>query len=431
MSGLTDLSLKLMADGLAAKAFSAVELIEAHLAEIERRNSSLNAIWALDAERALRAAEESDQRRASGVSRGALDGIPVGVKDNIDVLGLPTTNGLGTSWMPEQNAAVIDSLGRAGAVTFAKLGMHEAALGATSDNPHHGRVENPLIESYTPGGSSGGSGAAVAANLLPLAFGTDTLGSVRIPAAYCGVYGLKTSYNLIPTDGVTPLSWSFDHVGPIALSVEDLRLALSVLAPGARKGGKKAPASLRVGIPRGEEFAALHPEIERVYEEAITQVQQDGHELVELYLDLGNLSALRRAALLVIEVEATLTLGKLLKSAPDAFSPELKKFLDYGGSAPATDFVVAKRKCDAAARKIEEGLSNVDMILLPTVDHLVFRFEDGAPKSQADLTGLANLAGVPALSFPVTKDSNGLPISLQALGRKGTDFQLIENVMSL
>ena len=162
MTDLTRFSLAAMADGLDAGSFSVVDLLDAHLAVIERANPALNAVWDLDAEGARTAAVESDQRRSAGETRGPLDGLPIGVKDNIDVAGRPTTNGLGLARPAEGDAEIVARLRAEGIVPVAKLGMHEAALGATSDNPHHGRVENPVAPGRTPGGSSGGSAVAVA-----------------------------------------------------------------------------------------------------------------------------------------------------------------------------------------------------------------------------------------------------------------------------
>ena len=223
------------------------------LERIAAFNPALNLFVTLCRDAALGDAAASGERAASGQRRGPLDGIPVALKDNIDLAGVPTSNGFGgPPWrVPARDAEVVRRLRAAGAVILGKLNMHEGALGATTDNPHFGASINPHCPGYTPGGSSGGSAAAVAAGLCVAALGTDTGGSVRIPAAYCGVVGLKPSHGLVSTGGVVPLSWRLDHVGPLTRTVADARLVFTALQAFDQECPESGPARRSIPPPAG------------------------------------------------------------------------------------------------------------------------------------------------------------------------------------
>jgi len=421
MAGLTDLSLAEMAGGLDDGAISSLDLVTAHLVAIAERNPALNAVWDLDAEGALAAALESDARRGRGEALSELDGVPVGLKDNIDVVGRPTSNGLDTTWGPGEDAAVTARLREGGAIPFAKLAMHEAALGATSDNPHRGRVENPRLPGHTPGGSSGGSAAAVAAGLMPLALGTDTLGSVRLPAAYCGAVGFKPSFDLLPTGGVTPLSWTLDHVGPIARSVTDIALALPVLAM-----TEAEPVDLRgliLGWPAEVDACEIEPAVQGVIDAALDQLRDGGAVIRQVTLGLGDLSTLRRAALLAIEAEGAVALEEIWTAHPAALSETLAAMLRYGRDAPAARYVKAFRRIEDAGEAVNAALEEVDALILPTAPQTAFAWDSPVPVNQADLTSIANYAGTPAVSLPV--GDGEAPVGLQLVGGFYEDARLI------
>ncbi len=423
MTELTGLSLTDMSSGLAAGTFSAAELMEAHLAAIEARNPTINAVWDLDVERGRTFARASDSRRSRGETLSDLDGIPVGLKDNIDVAGRPTSNGLAVSWIPREDAEVVSRLREAGAIPVAKLGMHEAALGATSDNPHHGRVDNPRAPGRTPGGSSGGSAAAVAADLLPLAIGTDTLGSVRLPAAYCGVVGFKPSFDLIPTEGVAPLSWTLDHVGPIAGSVADIALAMPTLT--AMEATRESVKGLTFGWVAEADACKLEPGVEGAVDAAIDRLRVAGATIKQIRLGLPELSTLRRAALLAIEAEGAVAVEAVWKATPKALSDTLASMLAYGRDAPAANYVKAFRRIEAAGSAVNAALEGVDALILPTAPQVAFAADAEVPVNQADLTSLANYAGAPAVSLPCGTDGAGLPVGLQLLGGFYEDSRLL------
>lgn len=421
MTGLVDLSLAEMVGGLEDGAMSSVDLVSAHLAAVEAGNPALNAVWEIDAEGALAAALESDSRRGRAETLSELDGIPFGLKDNIDVAGRPSTDGLGVAWIASEDSEVTARLREAGAIPLAKLAMHEAALGATSDNPHRGRVDNPALPGHTPGGSSGGSAAAVAAGLVPFALGTDTLGSVRIPAAYCGVAGFKPSFDLIPTGGVTPLCWTLDHVGPIARSVLDLAMTLPVLANIAAEdvdlGG------LVLGWPAEVDACEIEPSVQGVIDAALDRLRAGGVTIRQVKLGLGDLSLLRRAALLVIESEGAVALERIWQAHPEALSETLTGMLTYGRDAPAAKYVKAFRRIEDAGEAINAALEEVDALILPTTPQTAFAAAAPVPVNQGDLTSIANYAGAPAVSLPVPGE--GAPVGLQLVGGFYEDARLV------
>ena len=220
------------AAGLRARRFSAVELTTAAIARIERHQAGLRAFITVTASQALEQARQADREFAAGQDRGPFHGIPVAVKDLFYTKGVRTTGGCKAyeNFVPESNATVVERLLAGGAVMLGKLNMHEMAYGITSANPHFGPVRNPWNTEHSPGGSSGGSGAAVAAQMAFMALGSDTGGSIRIPASFCGTVGLKPTYGRVSRFGVLPLGYSLDHVGPLTRSVRDAALTLNAIA---------------------------------------------------------------------------------------------------------------------------------------------------------------------------------------------------------
>src|SRR5262245_46824105 len=286
------------------------DLLQAYMQRVDGIGRALNCYVALCRENAVAAAGEAAQRAARHQRLGPLDGIPIGVKDNIDVAGLPTTNGFGGEHKPAAAAAeVIGRLRAAGAVILGKLNMQEGALGAVNDNPHHGRTTNPFRDGYTPGGSSGGSGAAVAAGLCAAALGTDTGGSVRIPAAYCGVVGMKPSYGLVSSRGVVPLSRRLDHVGPLTRTVADAALMLAAMAghdpewpyTRAYPAGFYSHLSsgsldgVRLGVLANYEETRMQPAVWSAFGKALRLVEQLGAEIRTLRLPSYDIVRGRRA----------------------------------------------------------------------------------------------------------------------------------------
>lgn len=251
------------------------------------QHANLNVFRTLDREAVLEAARNADRRRASGADLGGLHGLPIPVKDSIDTKTLPTSNGTRAlaNFKPKDDAALLKPLFAAGAILMGKTNLHELSFGWTSNNAAFGAVHNPYDLSRVPGGSSGGSAAAVAARIAPLAIGEDTLGSIRVPAADCGVAGLRPTFGRYPDAGIMPLSDNkFDQVGPLARTVEDLALFDGVQVPNAQPITPRALKDVRIGISRGFLMGGLDPEVERITNEALAKLRNAGATLVEAEL---------------------------------------------------------------------------------------------------------------------------------------------------
>ena len=417
---------------LAAGEVRALDLTEICLARVVRHDAALRVFTTLTADAARGAATDSDKRRAQGTSLGPFDGIPVALKDNIDLVGTPATAGMASraQIVSTEDAVVTARLRAAGAVILGKVNMHEAALGATNDNPLYGRTYNPHRITHTPGGSSGGSGAAVAAGSCLAAVGTDTLGSIRVPAAYCGVAGIKGTRGLVSPRGVVPLSWTFDHVGPLAHSVRDLGLLLdviagfdpacaeSVAAPGTQTYDPGAPASL-AGVRLGRldlTDAGVDPDVAAGFAEAIDVLAGLGAEIVPVSIAGYDFSGLRRAGLMISEAEGAVAHAADLADRPEQFSDEFRAMLGYGARLPAVRLVRAQREIAAAQQRIRVAFADLDAVVMPTTPQTAFDFSEAVPVNQADLTAIANLTDRPAVSVPMGFAANGLPIGLQVVG---------------
>jgi aspartyl-tRNA(Asn)/glutamyl-tRNA(Gln) amidotransferase subunit A len=421
-----------LAEMYANRAITPVEALEAFLARIDRLNPGLNAIVHLESERARAAAAASAKRWAAGRPKSKLDGAPLVVKANIALAGLPWTAGL-PGWrnrMAREDARVCALLRARGAVLIGLANMHEAALGAVTDGPLYGKTFNPLGAGLTPGGSSGGSGAAVAAGLCAGALGTDTMGSVRIPAAYCGGYGLKPSFGRVSRAGVTYLSWSLDHVGFHARRCEDLQLLLDVCSgvdsadahtiayqkpppPPALKGA-------RIGRVRFEAHCAVEVEIAARFDEMCARLTEAGAALMDVAADDTWFGAARKSGLLLCEAQGAVALAPLREQA-GAMSAGLAKLLDFGARRTALDLAVAQRALLDLRQNVRVALESVDALILPTAPHVAFAHALPAPHTQADLTAFANAAGCPALAMPMGPGRDGLPTSLQIFTAPGRD----------
>ena len=423
------------AEALSRGAASSVALVEAQLDEISRRNPTLNAYLHVDTTAARAAAQASDVRRAQGRLLGPLDGISVGLKDNIDVAGLPTTAGMATrrGRIVTADAFVVQRLRAAGVVILGKLNMHEAALGATNANPHYGRCENPHRAGYTPGGSSGGSACAVAAGLCGFALGTDTMGSVRIPAAYSGVVGLKASFGAVSTRGVVACSYALDHVGPLTRSHRDLALVWPLLAAYDAACADSRSVSSRVTIttPRlvvASDIEALGstPAVAAAYRRAVQQLRQSGHAIVETSLAGYPFGRARRAGLLIVEADLLVEHGDDWRERPHQFSDELLQFMRYAERQSAAAYASALRVVALAHVEVARWFALADVMVLPTAPQQAFAFDDAVPANQADFTSIANMAGVPALSVPLPVAAGELPIGLQFIAPLGAEETLLK-----
>lgn len=405
------------------------------LERIAGEEARLHAFIRVMPEEALAAARASDKALEHGVLSSVLDGRLVAVKDNIDIAGLPTTAGIGhyRNAVAHADAAVVTRLKALGAILIGKTNLHEAALGATSDNPWFGRCENPLRAGYTPGGSSGGSAAAVAAGLCELALGTDTMGSVRIPAAYCGVAGFKPTRGALSLAGVMPLAPTLDHLGLLAPTVADIARAWHALQGEGEMQTALGFKGRRIGMLPELLGVEVADGVQRMMNEALACLRDAGAVLVEASLP-WDAPATRRDAFLLCEVEGEVVHRAALASDPEGFSPALRKLLAYGARQDAATVAEARKRLSHAADTLNNCLQGLDLLVLPTCPQAAFAHGAPVPVNQADFTVLANLAGAPALSLrwgrdaaglPQGREAAGLPLGVQLIARPGMDALLL------
>ena len=402
----TDLTLSELREGYAAGRLDPAAVTEAYLDRIAQENPRLNAYVAVTAEAAREAAAASSARWRAGRPASPVDGAPIAVKDNIDMAGVVTANGLPGGRLAEADAAVVARLRDAGAVLLGKTNLHEAAFGTTTFNPHWGMTHNPHREGWTAGGSSGGSGAAVAVGLAVAALGSDTMGSIRLPAAYCGCFGLKPTQGAVSLDGVTPLAPSLDHVGPLARTAKDALVLLEVLS----------------GRPAGPE-GDWHPVRLAAFDgyplEADVEDAMPRLDLPALDWPDYDPPAARMAGLLVIEAEAFAALG-----IPGGASEELRGYLEYGAKL-APERLAAARETLRRIREDAAARIGDAVIVAPVAPCGPFPRSRKAPANQGELLAFANLTGLPALAFPCGRMANGMPFALQAIAGPGREAALV------
>ena len=426
---------------------------ESTLAAIERAQPALNAFITVTAETARAEARQAEQELGAGASRGPLHGVCVAIKDLIATQGTRTTAGsriLG-NWVPTRDAAVVWALREAGAVLVGKTNTHEFAFGTTNDNPHYGATKNPWNPSLTTGGSSGGSAAAIAAGIVAVALGTDTAGSIRIPAALCGVVGLKPTYGLLSARGVVPLARSLDTVGPLARSVDDAAKALEVLAgSGLGIGGwglgsagpdtpvpkPQAPFSLkglRIGVPEHYVFERVDPEVEAGVREALRALAEAGAEVrvvripeIEGCVDVG---------IATVRPEAFEFHKRWYPERAAEYGDDVAKALESARDIPATAYVAAQGTRRQIRRALRRALEDVDVLAGPTVPILAFPNADafrpvlpGGEMPRHALTRLTypfSLSGFPAISIPCALSRHRLPIGLQLAAGPRQEWRLL------
>lgn len=423
---------------LAADRVQPQVLADVYLDAIERIDPQLNAYVDVRGSLLQEQARTAGKRRRDGVI-GRLDGIPIALKDNFDVAGWPTRAGLpGRSAPADDDAHVVARLRASGALLIGKTNMDEGALGALTDNPHFGATHNPYRHGYSAGGSSGGAAAAVAAGLAVAAVGSDSLGSIRIPASYCGVYALKPTHGEISARGMLPAARRLDAVGLLARGVDDLTVLLQVLAgydaDDARSRRRRVafdlpdwePGRLRAGLLPDLAGVGVSPDVQAVFEAAMEKLPRELGARRAVDFSDWDFVRTRRAGLLLMEAEMLGTFAADLANTAHPVSPRFRRMLDYAARQSAGDYANADRVLDAATLKMRRLFSQVDVLVLPTTPQGAFLLDGPAPDSIADLTSFASLAGCPAVSIPMGILPNGLPIGMQLVGARGSDLRLLE-----
>ncbi len=405
-----------------AKALSPLELTRLTLERIEQLNPTLNAFITITSEKALAQAARAEQELASGMDRGLLHGIPIALKDLVDTAGIRTTCGSSIlrDHVPGQDAIITQRLEAAGAVLVGKTNLLEFAYGIV--HPDYGQSNNPFDPTRTAGGSSGGSAAAVAAGLCFAAVGTDTGGSIRIPASYCGVAGLKPTYGLTSLAGVFPLSWSLDHAGPIARSSNDARLMLEVMAD-KKMAAKLELKGMRFGILQ-REGSEMQPEVTAAFDAACRALEQAGAEIITVHIP--DLELADAALLNVLLPEASVIHADWMATRPQDYAPFTRTQIELGFAVPAVTHVRAQQYRRHLTRQYLEVLNHVNAILSPTVA-FVAPFEDpvfaadDAGAAEARRTGPYNLTGLPALTLNCGFGAQSLPVGIQIVTRPFED----------
>jgi aspartyl-tRNA(Asn)/glutamyl-tRNA(Gln) amidotransferase subunit A len=413
-SELHRLSIDQAAELIRARKLSPVELTRHCLARIEKLNSPFNAFITVTAEQALADARALEKEKP----RGPLHGIPIALKDLYDTKGIRTTAASKqyASRVPDEDAEVVKLLKSAGAVIVGKTNMDEFAYNYTGETSFFGAARNPWNPQLSPGGSSGGSAVAVAAGMCFAALGSDTGGSIRQPAAFCGITGFKPTYGKLSTRGVLPLAWTLDTAGPMTRSARDAGIVFRAM------GGRAAPtATPKFGVPRKPFFDQLEPETAQIVEAAIRQFPGARDVPFPSIEPSPEVPELTRPYLRVINAEAYAFHQPMMARSPENYHPQIRQNIANGAAITAADYIQSRRELERLRDNANTLFPNVDLLLTPTTPGPAFPL--GKPGSLLFLrnTALWNLFGLPAISIPCGFTKSGLPIGLQITGRGGED----------
>jgi aspartyl-tRNA(Asn)/glutamyl-tRNA(Gln) amidotransferase subunit A len=417
-----------VARALKERSSTAEAITERCLERIAERDTSINAFVTVLADQARQQAREADREIASGNWRGPLHGVPLSLKDIFDLRGMATTaaSRVRANHVAQRDATVVRRLRDAGAVIVGKTNLHEFALGTTNEDSAFGPVRHPLDASRSPGGSSGGSAASVLADMACASIGTDTGGSIRIPAAVCGLVGLKPALQDIPTDGVVPLSGTMDHVGPICRNVEDAAIVYAALRgePASPPSAARDTRRVRLGVLRGYFTSLLDPQVAHAFEHTCARLSDAGVALEDV--DIAHVGDIAPIYLHIVLAEAFAYHAMTLDSRPDDYTPNVRIRLEMGRYILAQDYVRAMRGRELLIREVDVALEGRDGLLLPTVAVPATKLgaatvrvgaaEEPVRNITLRLTQLFNITGHPAITIPCGKTMEGLPVGAQLVG---------------
>ena len=423
---LTSLTLKQASDLVQRRTASPVDLTQACLKRIDQYNPAVNAFITVAREQALATAREREDELRRGKSRGPLHGIPIALKDNIDTAGIRTTGAseLFKDRIPAEDSEVAARLKNAGAILLGKLNLHEFAYGGTSLVTYFGAVHNPWALDRMAGGSSGGPAAAIAADLCYGSLGTDTAGSVRIPASYCSMVGFKPTYGRVSIRVVIPLSWTLDQVGPMCKTVEDAAMMLNIVAgydpmdsttvdvavPDYSKALTMPTAKLRLGVPRMLFFDNLDPEVSKAVDAAMLVLRKLTASVADTTLpSSGNPGQLWTP-------EAYAYHAKWIAESPEKYQPSTRAAIQRGANFNAAAYITARNEVERLRRDITKVFANVDLLITPTMQTPAPLIADPRGGGNGHNTSPFDVFGIPTISIPCGFTSSGLPIGLQISG---------------
>ncbi|MFA6492937.1 MAG: Asp-tRNA(Asn)/Glu-tRNA(Gln) amidotransferase subunit GatA [Patescibacteria group bacterium] len=463
-----DLNIKKISELYAAGKLKSVEVVQSYLEKISSTNQELNAFIKVLGDDALKMAEESQKRFESKSQKGLLDGIPIAIKDNIAIEGIETTaaSKILEGFIPPYEATVIKKLKAAGAVILGKTNMDEFAMGSSTENSVFGPTKNPSDKDRVPGGSSGGSAAAVAADMAPLALGSDTGGSIRQPASFTGIVGFKPTYGTVSRYGLFAMASSLDQIGPMAKTVEDAEILYDVIrghdvkdSTSLKEEIKKEKINLKdlkIGIPKEYFAEGLDPEVKKVIERAIEKFKEIGAQIKEVSLPNSKYALSCYYIIMPVEVASNLArydgikygfsaqkqsskltaqnlLDIYLETRSNGFGKEVKRRVMLGTYTSSSGYIDQyynkAQKVRALIKKdFDKVFEEVDFILGPVSPETAFKIgqkSDPLTMYLSDIYTIAvNLAGLPAISIPCGK-VNSLPVGLQIIGPQLSDFRVL------
>jgi aspartyl-tRNA(Asn)/glutamyl-tRNA(Gln) amidotransferase subunit A len=422
---------------LRARELTAVRVTDECLRRIEGDNPRLNAFITVMADEAMRQAREADQELAAGNDRGPLHGVPFSIKDLLDIRGVPTTaaSRVREGHVAERDAPCIAHLRQAGAIFVGKTNLHEFAFGTTNEDSAFGPARNPHDPTRSPGGSSGGSAASVVGGMAMATIGTDTGGSIRIPAAACGLVGLKPSLGEVSIDGVVPLSRTLDHIGPLAQSVTDACLVYHALM-GDAHAQPPAPMplhGLRLAVPRKYFCDLLDDDVRARFEEALDRLRTAGARVDDI--EIQHAADIAPIYLHIVLADAAAYHATMLAAMPEKYTPNVRIRLEMGRYVLAEDYVRALAGRERLRREVDAAVANCDALILPSLPIpapliganmvRVGATEEPVRNMMLRLTQAFNVTGHPAIAMPSGPSRDGLPCSVQLVGRRmQTDYLL-------